>query len=214
MISFLLTERAIFHIFQHVTFLPGIYDQEPCSNGWKLQDRLIWIDLEMTGLNPDRHVILEIATVITDDRLDLVAQGPNIAVSQPEEALSAMEEWSLVNHKRSGLLDRVKKSALDCQGAERETLEFLSRYCRKHESPLCGNSVGQDRRFLKRYMPTLEEFLHYRNIDVSTVKELVRRWYPSLPIYKKGETHLALKDIKESINELRYYRQRVFLPQE
>jgi oligoribonuclease len=178
-----------------------------------VQDRLIWIDLEMTGLDPDRHVILEIATVITDDHLDLVAEGPDIAVSQPEEALSAMEEWSLTNHKRSGLLDQVKKSALDCPAAERETLEFLSRYCGKRESPLCGNSVGQDRRFLKRYMPTLEEFLHYRNIDVSSVKELVRRWYPSLPIYEKGKTHRALKDIKESINELRYYRQKVFLPQ-
>ena len=165
----------------------------------------------MTGLDPDRHVILEIATVITDDSLDLVAQGPNIAINQPEEALSSMEEWSLTNHKSSGLLDRVKKSALDCQDAERESLEFLSRYCRKKESPLCGNSVGQDRRFLKRYMPTLEEFVHYRNIDVSTVKELVGRWYPSLPVYKKGETHLALKDIKESINELRYYREKVFL---
>jgi oligoribonuclease len=179
-----------------------------------LQDRLIWIDLEMTGLDPDRHVILEIATIITDDRLDLVAEGPDIAISQPEEALSAMEEWSLTNHKRSGLLDQVKKSALDCRAAERETLEFLSGYCGKGESPLCGNSVGQDRRFLKRYMPTLEEFLHYRNIDVSTIKELVRRWYPSLPIYEKGKTHRALKDIKESINELRYYRQEVFLPQE
>jgi oligoribonuclease len=179
-----------------------------------VQDRLIWIDLEMTGLDPDRHVILEIATVITDDHLDLVAEGPNIAVSQPEEALSSMEEWSLTNHKRSGLLDQVKKSALDCRAAERETLEFLSGYCGKGESPLCGNSVGQDRRFLKRYMPTLEEFLHYRNIDVSTVKELVRRWYPSLPVYEKGKTHRALEDIKESINELRYYRQKVFLPQE
>ena len=178
-----------------------------------MQDRLIWIDLEMTGLDPDRHVILEIATIITDDRLDLVAQGPNIAINQPEEVLSAMEEWSLANHKRSGLLDRVKKSALSCQDAEQESLEFLSRYCGKRESPLCGNSVGQDRRFLKRYMPTLEEFLHYRNIDVSTIKELVRRWYPSLPIYEKGKTHRALKDIEESINELRYYREKVFLPQ-
>ena len=168
----------------------------------------------MTGLDPERHVILEIATIVTDGRLDLVAEGPNIAVSQPEEALSAMEEWSLTNHESSGLLDQVKKSALDCRGAERETLQFLSGYCGKRESPLCGNSVGQDRSFLKRYMPTLEEFLHYRNIDVSSVKELVRRWYPSLPIYEKGETHRALKDIKESINELRYYRQKVFLSQE
>jgi len=203
--------------FQYIstrTILVGMYDQESCTGGWKLQGRLIWIDLEMTGLNPDQHVILEIATAITDDRLNLVAQGPNMAISQPEEALSRMEEWSLVNHKSSGLLDRVKKSALNCQDAERESIEFLSRYCRKKQSPLCGNSVGQDRRFLKRYMPTLEEFVHYRNIDVSTIKELVRRWYPSVPVYEKEKTHLALKDIKESINELRYYRENVFVPQE
>jgi len=176
-----------------------------------LNNRLIWIDLEMTGLDPERGFILEIATVVTDDQLELVAEGPNIAVNQPDEVLLFMEEWSMIHHKESGLLDRVKSSSCDCRSAEQETLEFLSPLCKKGESPLCGNSVGQDRQFLKKHMPTLESFFHYRNIDVSTIKELVRRWYPSLPLYKKQKTHLALSDIKESISELRYYRQKVFL---
>jgi len=177
-----------------------------------LNNRLIWIDLEMTGLDPERGFILEIATVVTDDQLELVAQGPNIAVNQPDEVLLFMEEWSMIHHKESGLLDRVKSSSCDCRSAEQETLEFLSPLCKKGESPLCGNSIGQDRQFLKKHMPTLESFFHYRNIDVSTIKELVRRWYPSLPVYKKQKPHLALSDIKESINELIYYRQKVFLP--
>jgi len=177
-----------------------------------LNNRLIWIDLEMTGLDPERDFILEIATVVTDDQLELVAEGPNLAVNQPDEVLLFMEEWSMIHHKESGLLDRVKSSSCDCRSAEQETLEFLSPLCKKGESPLCGNSVGQDRQFLKKYMPTLESFFHYRNIDVSTIKELVRRWYPSLPLYKKQKTHLALSDIKESISELRYYRQKIFLP--
>jgi len=165
----------------------------------------------MTGLDPERDFILEIATVVTDDQLELVAEGPNLAVNQPDEILVFMEEWSMIHHKKSGLLDRVKSSSCDCRSAEQKTLEFLSPLCKKGESPLCGNSVGQDRQFLKKHMPTLESFFHYRNIDVSTIKELVRRWYPSLPVYKKQKTHLALSDIKESINELIYYRQKVFL---
>lgn len=176
-----------------------------------MNNRLIWIDLEMTGLDPERDFILEIATVVTDDQLELVAEGPNMAVNQPDEVLLFMEEWSMIHHKESGLLDRVKSSSCDCRSAEQKTLEFLSPLCKKGESPLCGNSVGQDRQFLKKHMPTLESFFHYRNIDVSTIKELVRRWYPSLPLYKKQKTHLALSDIKESISELRYYRQKVFL---
>jgi len=177
-----------------------------------LNNRLIWIDLEMTGLNPERDFILEIATVVTDHQLELVAEGPNLAINQPDEVLLFMDEWSMIHHRESGLLDRVKSSSCDCQSAEQETLEFLSPLCKKDESPLCGNSVGQDRQFLKKHMPTLESFFHYRNIDVSTIKELVRRWYPSLPIYEKKKTHLALSDIKESISELRYYREKVFLP--
>ncbi len=177
-----------------------------------MNDRLVWIDLEMTGLDPEKDLILEIATVMTDSRLGPVAEGPNITINQPEELLLSMDEWAITHHEKSGLLDDVKRSSYDCQRAEQETLEFLSIYCKKGESPLCGNSVWQDRQFLKRHMPTLEEFFHYRNIDVSSIKELVRRWYPSLPPYEKRTSHRALSDIKESINELRYYRKRVFQP--
>jgi oligoribonuclease len=177
-----------------------------------LNNRLIWVDLEMTGLDPKSDFILEIATVVTDDQLELVAEGPNIVVNQPDEILLLMDEWSMTHHKESGLLDRVKSSSWDCWSAEQKTLEFLFSFCKKGESPLCGNSVGQDRQFLKKHMPTLENFFHYRNIDVSTIKELVKRWYPSLALYKKTKMHLALSDIKESISELRYYRQKVFLP--
>jgi oligoribonuclease len=179
--------------------------------GLALGNRLIWLDLEMTGLDPERHVILEIATVVTDDTLELVAEGPNIAIHQPEEALRGMDEWSRGQHERSGLLERARNSPHGCKAAEEITLEFLSGHCTKEESPLCGNSVLKDRQFLIRHMPRLEGFLHYRNIDVSTIKELVRRWYPDVPTYTKQKVHLALKDIRESINELRYYRQRVFV---
>jgi oligoribonuclease len=176
------------------------------------QSRLIWIDLEMTGLKPEEHVILEIASVVTDDQLEIVAEGPNIAVNVREEALDHMEDWSRVHHEKSGLLDRVRKSPDDCRSAEEKTLEFFSKHCGKEESPLCGNSVGQDRRFLYEHMPRLEAFLHYRIIDVSSIKELVKRWYPQLPPFEKQKSHLALDDIKESIEELKYYRQQVFLP--
>ena len=177
------------------------------------QSRLIWIDLEMTGLKPEEHVILEIASVVTDDQLEIVAEGPNIAVNVQEEDLDHMEDWSRVQHEKSGLLDRVRNSPDVCRSAEEKTLEFLSEYCDKGESPLCGNSVGHDRRFLYKHMPQLEAFFHYRIIDVSSIKELVKRWYPSLPPYSKQKTHLALKDIKESINELKYYREKIFLAQ-
>jgi oligoribonuclease len=177
------------------------------------QSKLIWIDLEMTGLKPEEHVILEIASVITDDQLGIVAEGPNIAVNVRGEDLDNMEDWSRVHHEESGLLDRVRNSPDDCRSAEEKTLEFLYGYCDKEESPLCGNSVGQDRRFLYRHMPRLEAFLHYRNIDVSSIKELVKRWYPHLRPFQKQKSHLALDDIKESIEELKYYRQQVFLPQ-
>jgi len=168
----------------------------------------------MSGLNPDKCVILEIATIVTDSQLEIVAEGPNIAIGYPPKVLLPMEEWSWSHHKASGLLDRVKDSPYDCRWAENETLAFLSRYCRRDESPLCGNSVWQDRRFLIRHMPELESFLHYRNMDVSSIKELVRRWYPSLPPYDKKKAHLALEDIRESIGELKYYREKAFLPPE
>ncbi|HDZ89962.1 MAG: oligoribonuclease [Deltaproteobacteria bacterium] len=178
----------------------------------KLKDRLVWIDLEMTGLDPERDVILEIATVITDQNLELIAEGPDIPVNHPEKALQVMDEWNRTHHGASGLIERVKSSPFDCQKAEEETLKFVKRYCGKGESPLCGNSVWQDRRFLIKQMPRLEEFFHYRIIDVSSVKELVRRWCPRLRPFEKRKAHLALSDIKESIEELRYYRDRVFIP--
>ena len=177
-----------------------------------MKSYLIWLDLEMTGVEPEKHVIIEIATIVTDDNLELVAKGPNIAINHPENILLAMDEWVKRQHQSSGLTDRVKASSYDCQHAEQKTLEFLHLYCQKGKSPLCGNSVWQDRRFLAKHMPSLHEFLHYRNIDVSSIKELVRRWYPWLPHFKKQKAHLALMDIEESIDELKYYRQKVFLP--
>jgi oligoribonuclease len=166
----------------------------------------------MTGLDAEKHFILEIASVVTDDRLEIVAEGPNIAINYPEKVFKTMEEWSRTHHKQSGLLDRAKASPHDCQSAEQETLEFLFLHCQQGKSPLCGNSVWQDRRFLIKHMPSLEAFLHYRNIDVSSIKELARRWYPTLPPYPKQKTHLALNDIRESINELLHYRKEIFLP--
>lgn len=171
---------------------------------------LVWMDLEMTGLDPQKDVILEIATVVTEASLDVLAEGPNLPVHYPEDALRSMDAWSRNQHQSSGLLDRVRTSPYDCRKAEQETLSFLSRYCKKGESPLCGNTIWQDRRFLIQYMPELEGFLHYRNVDVSTLKELVLRWYPSLPAYAKKKAHLAHSDILESISELRYYREHVF----
>jgi oligoribonuclease len=176
-----------------------------------LNNHLIWIDLEMTGLDPEKHVIIEIATIVTDDNLELVAEGPSLAINHPEDVLFAMDEWSRKHHQTSGLTDRAKASPYDCGRAEQETLEFLSRHCQSGQSPLCGNSIWQDRRFLAKHMPSLHEFFHYRIIDVSSIKELVRRWYPSFPLYEKQKAHLALMDIKESINELKYYRQNVFM---
>jgi oligoribonuclease len=175
-----------------------------------LSNRLIWIDLEMTGLDPERHVIIEMATIVTDNHLDCVAEGPNLAIYYPNNILKHMEEWSRTHHEASGLLDRVIRSPHDCRQAEQETLNFLSIHCSKGQSPMCGNSVWQDRRFLIKYMPMLEAFFHYRIIDVSSVKELVRRWYPSFPAFHKKKTHLALQDVEESIRELKYYRQKIF----
>ncbi len=175
---------------------------------------LIWIDLEMTGLDPEKYVIVEIASIVTDDQLNVVAEGPDLAIHQPDTVLWAMEPWSRKHHRASGLLDRIKASRHSCAQAEQETLAFLSRFCQKGASPLCGNSIGQDRRFLVKHMPALEDFFHYRNIDVSSVKELVKRWYPALAPFEKEKTHLALNDIKESIDEMRYYRKHVFVPTE
>ncbi len=179
-----------------------------------MDGRLVWIDLEMTGLNPETSVILEIAAMVTDGSLRTVAEGPNLAIHYSERILLGMESWSKTQHESSGLLERVRASSVNCRKAEEEMLGFLSKHCKKGESPLCGNSIWQDRRFLIKHMPKLEAFFHYRNIDVSSVKELVKRWYPALPAYKKKKAHLALSDIKESINELKYYREKVFRERE
>lgn len=177
-----------------------------------MENNLVWVDMEMTGLDPMQDQILEIATLVTDSELNILAEGPNLAVFQPEEVLARMDEWNQTHHGQSGLLDRVRASTESVATAERKTLEFLARYCKPKISPLCGNSVWQDRRFLDRLMPELNRFFHYRIIDVSTVKELARRWYPTLPPMAKKETHLALADIRESVEELRYYRRSIFLP--
>lgn len=176
--------------------------------------RLIWVDLEMTGLRVDRERILEIATIITDADLNIVAEGPELVIHQADETLAAMDEWNTKHHGGSGLVDRVRASTVDDAKAEALTLEFVRAHVGDGKAPLAGNSVHQDRLFLARYMPTLETYIHYRNVDVSTVKELVKRWYPAAydarPT-KKG-SHRALDDIRESIEELRYYRSAVFIP--
>ena len=176
----------------------------------KSADNLIWIDLEMTGLDTDHDLIIEIATIVTDTELKILAEGPVLALHQPEAALSQMDEWNTRQHGQSGLLERVRASRCDAAEAERLTLAFLERFVAAGQSPMCGNSICQDRRFLHRLMPRLERYFHYRNLDVSTVKELSRRWAPQLPAFDKQSAHLALADIRDSINELRYYRKHVF----
>lgn len=177
-------------------------------------DRLVWIDLEMTGLNPDQDVIIEIATIVTDKDLGILAHGPVIAVHQPDSILAEMDEWNQQHHGQSGLIDRVKASEIDAVEAERQTLEFLRQWVPERTSPMCGNTVGQDRRFLVRYMPQLEAFFHYRSIDVSTLKELAARWAPELKNgFNKVSAHRALEDIKESIDELQYYREHFIATQ-
>ncbi|WP_121395267.1 oligoribonuclease [Pseudomonas aeruginosa] len=168
---------------------------------------LIWIDLEMTGLDPDRDAIIEMATIVTDSDLNTLAEGPVIAIHQPEEILAGMDEWNTRQHGQSGLTQRVRESTVSMAEAEAQTLAFLEQWVPKRSSPICGNSICQDRRFLYRHMPRLEGYFHYRNLDVSTLKELAARWAPQVrESFKKGNTHLALDDIRESIAELRHYR--------
>lgn len=172
---------------------------------------LIWIDLEMTGLDTQSDFILEIATIVTDADLNILAEGPVLAVHQPDAVLAAMDDWNRRTHAGSGLVERVRVSTLTAADAERETLAFVQQYVGRHKSPLCGNSICQDRRFLSRLMPQLEDWLHYRNLDVSTIKEIARRWKPAIiEGFQKKNTHKALDDIRESIEELRYYRQHFF----
>ena len=170
-------------------------------------DNLVWIDLEMTGLDTQADRIIEIATIVTDASLAVVAEGPVLAIHQPESVLDRMDEWNRTTHGASGLLQRVRDSRLTAAQAEAKTLEFLAAYSEPGTSPMCGNSICQDRRFLAREMPMLEKFFHYRNLDVSTVKELARRWAPGvLAGVQKASTHLALDDIRESIRELEHYK--------
>jgi oligoribonuclease len=174
-------------------------------------DYLIWIDLEMTGLKPDVDVIIEMATIVTDSQLRRVAEGPVIAIHQPDPILEGMDEWNKRTHGASGLLTRVRDSKWTMAMAEKRTLEFLTALVEPKASPMCGNSICQDRRFLARHMPTLEKFFHYRNLDVSTLKELARRWAPGIiPGFSKQGEHKALADIQESIRELEYYRRQLF----
>jgi oligoribonuclease len=171
------------------------------------EQNLVWVDLEMTGLEPDSDVIIEIATIVTDSELRTLAEGPVIAVHQSEQRLAGMDEWNTTHHTRSGLVERVRNSEDDEASAIRQTIEFLKDYVPAGASPMCGNSICQDRRFMARYMPELEEYFHYRNLDVSTVKILAQRWRPELLAgFSKKGAHLALDDIRESIEELQYYR--------
>ncbi|MDP1573882.1 MAG: oligoribonuclease [Coxiellaceae bacterium] len=171
------------------------------------ENNLVWLDLEMTGLNPNFDRILEIATIITDSALNILAEGPVFAIHQSDNTLAKMNSWCVAQHGKSGLTDRVRHSKVSENQAELETLAFIKKYIPEKTSPLCGNTIYQDRRFLFQYMPTLEEYFHYRLLDVSTVKILAQRWEPKVAEgFKKESTHLALQDIRDSIEELRYYR--------
>lgn len=165
----------------------------------------------MTGLNPEVNDIIEIGTVVTDQELNVIAAGPAFVIHQSEESLGKMDAWCVDQHGKSGLTAKVRASRVTLEQAEKETLAFLKVHCKPRESPLCGNSIWQDRRFLMKYMPVLEKYFHYRNVDVSSIKELVVRWYPNIKIPKKSKTHQVIKDIEESIEELRFYRKTLFI---
>lgn len=175
------------------------------------ETNLVWLDLEMTGLEPEHDVILEIATIVTDSQLNVLAEGPVFAIHQSDEVLDNMSEWCIEHHGKSGLTERCRQSTTDLAAASAATIEFISQYVPKGKSPMCGNSIGQDRRFINKYMPEFEDYFHYRNLDVSTVKELARRWKPEVldKVVKTG-AHLALDDIRESIEELKVYKAHFF----
>ena len=175
------------------------------------KNNLVWIDLEMTGLDPEKERIIEMAVIVTDSQLTILEEGPNLVIHQPREVLQAMDAWNQKQHKKSGLIEEVKKSKVTVLRAEREALRFIKRYCLPRKSQLCGNAIHHDRRFLIKAMPRLDRYLHYRHVDVSTIKALVQFWYTknkNLP--KKSEAHRALADIRESIEELRFYRKTYF----
>jgi oligoribonuclease len=171
---------------------------------------LVWIDLEMTGLDVERESIIEIATVVTDGELNIIAQGPNLAIKVDDRLIAGMDEWNTLHPHRSGLVDRIRNEGVTCEDAEQQTIDFLKQWTKEGVSPLCGNSVWNDRQFLQKEMPRLVEYLHYRMIDVSTIKELSRRWYPNEKTFSKKAAHLALDDILESIEELKFYRNLLF----
>ena len=181
-----------------------------CTGGGMTSDKLIWIDLEMTGLDPEENVIIEIASIITDNELNIIAEGPNLAIFQPEDELEKMDEWNVTHHTANGLIDAVRESEVSTATAEIRTLEFIREHCEPGQSLLCGNTIGQDRRFLRAHMPELQEFCHYRSIDVSSVKEISNRWYPNEKGFNKPTGHRALDDIKGSIRELSHYRKSIF----
>lgn len=175
-------------------------------------NNLIWIDMEMSGLLPDSDVILELAAVVTDSELNVLAESPVLVVHQSDAVLDGMDAWNKGTHGKSGLIDKVKASTLTDADAEAQMINFLKQYVSASKSPMCGNSIGQDRRFMARYMPKLEAYFHYRNLDVSTLKELARRWYPQRSKgFTKTSAHLALQDVRDSIEELRFYRERLFV---
>lgn len=174
-------------------------------------NNLIWIDLEMTGLDTDSDYIIEVATIVTDAELNILAEGPVIAIHQAEETLQAMDAWNTRQHNQSGLVKRVLESPHSACDAEDLTLKFLEKFVSAGVSPMCGNSICQDRRFLHRLMPRLEQYFHYRNLDVSSVKEIVSRWYPDKPVFEKESAHLAMDDIRDSIDELKFYRANYFI---
>lgn len=182
------------------------------TNPRRSKKHLVWMDCEMTGLDPDKHVLLEIATIITNYDLEIVARGPVLAIRPSQAKLDMMDAWCRRTHGKSGLLDRVRDEGVSVAEAERQTLNFIRRYCYVRTAPLCGNSIGQDKRFLARYMPALDAFLHYRIVDVSSIKTLVSQWYDGkYESPKKQDAHRALSDIEESIAELDYYRKTVFV---
>ena len=174
------------------------------------ENNLIWIDLEMTGLDTNTDYIIEIATIVTDPQLNILAEGPVVAIHQPDAILDAMDDWNTRQHNQSGLVERIQKSPYSVAEAESMTLEFLEKFVPKGKSPMCGNSICQDRRFMHRLMPTLEEYFLYRNLDVSTIKEIMKRWAPDQPQYNKQGSHLAMDDIRHSIDELRFSREHLF----
>ena len=176
------------------------------------ENRFVWIDLEMTGLDPQKNHILEIATIITDDQLNIIAHGPEIIIQQPEEHLQTMEKWVQDTHNKNGLLQKVKESTVSLHDAEQQTYDFIQEHCAKGTALLAGNSVWKDREFLQKYMPKITNFLFYRMVDVSVIKTLVTRWYPKITPHQKSENHRALEDIIASINELKFYREIFFIP--